>query len=174
MSDAPSAYRIEAAVAVWQSMRARLLDEDPSRNEDELTELLGPEEGDIDEILSRVLRASVHARDMKEAADKRAKIISERKTRFERREDALRGTAFAILDALGKTKHEMPDLTASITSGKQVARITDDTKIPDVYVEIVTIRKPDRAVILADLKAGREIGGCELGNGAPSLTIRTR
>lgn len=174
MNDAPNAWRIEQAISAWQSVRTRLLTEDPSLENDEaaLTELLGPVEGDVDSILTRVLRAAVHAEAMAKAADEQAKNVASRKKRYEGRGESLRGLAFALMDTLGRRKVELGDLTANITAGRQGVRITDEKLIPDIYVEVITERKPDRATILSALKAGNEVAGCELGNGMDYLTIK--
>jgi hypothetical protein len=99
MSDAPSAYRTEQAVATWQSLRARLLAEDPELATDEaaLSDLLGPEEGDVRDILARCLRAAVHAESMEDAAKARAADIAARAKRFGARADSCRGAAFALM-----------------------------------------------------------------------------
>lgn len=174
MSGAPSAWKIEQAMAAWQSTRARLLHEDPSLEGDEaaLAEVLGPVDGDIDTILARVLRAKVHAESMKDAAKARRVSIAEREKRYENRETTLRGLAYAIMDTMGKRKVELGDLTANIRSGKKSVMITDIQKVPDVYVETVTERKPDKATMLADLEAGRTIDGAELSNGLDYIVIK--
>jgi hypothetical protein len=174
MNDAPSGYRIEIAMAAWHSVRARLLDEDPSLENDEaaLAELLGHVDGEVEHILARVLRAAVHAEVMEKAAAEQAKMTAARAKRYEARGDSLRGLAFAMMDAIGKRKVELPDLTASIVNGRQGVRITDEKLIPDIYVEVVTERKPDKATILSALKASVAVPGAELGNGLDYLTIK--
>lgn len=171
---APSGYKIEQVMATWMAVRARLLDDDPSLENDEaaLTRLLGPVEGSVDDVLTRVLRGAVHAELMAKAADEQAKTIAARKKRYEARKESLRGVAFAILDTIGKRHFELPDLTASISTGHQGVSISDETKIPDKFVEIKTVRTPDKAVILSTLKSGEEVEGCSLANGLDYLTIR--
>jgi hypothetical protein len=56
----------------------------------------------------------------------------------------------------------------------QSALITDEAAVPDIYVEVVTTRKIDKAVILSALKAGEDVPGAVLNNGLPSLAIRTK
>ncbi len=176
MNDAPSGYKIEAALSAWMSARARLLQDDSDLAHDEaaITELLGDETQDVQTILARLLRAAVHADAMAEAAGERIETMKGRQSRYKTRSQSMRATAFAVLDAIGQAKVELPDLTASIRRGQQSAMIVDEAAVPDVYVEIVTTRKIDKAIVLADLKAGREIPGAFLNNGINSLTIRTR
>lgn len=172
MNDAPSGYRIEQALSAWQSTRARLLTEDADMAQDEaaLSALLGPAEGDVRDILARLLRGAQHARDMADAASERVDQVRARQERYKRRAEQMRATAFAIMDALGERKIELPDLTASIAGGRQSVVIVDETAIPDAFVKIS--RTPDKTALLSSLKAGEAIPGAELSNGLPQLQIR--
>lgn len=173
-SNPPSAWKVEQAMAAWQSARARLLADDADLAHDEaaLTELLGPAEGDVRDILHRLIRAAAHAKSMAEAAAERAADLKAREDRFKRREQHARGTVMAIMEAMGEKKIELPDATASIKGGSQGVLITDETVLPDSCVK--TERKPDKAAIGAKLKAGEAVPGAELANGMPSLQIRTK
>jgi hypothetical protein len=173
-SDAPSGYKVQLALSAWMSARARLLtdDNDLAHDEQALTELLGDETGTVDEILGRVLRAARQAKSMADAAGEMIEDIQARKARYARRNDALRTTAFAILEALDRKKHEMPDMTVTIRAGQPSVVITDEDAIPDIYVRIE--RKVDRATLLSALKAGHTVEGATLSNGLASLSIRTK
>jgi hypothetical protein len=163
-------------MATWAAARARLLNEDPALEHDEaaLHDLLGPEEGDVRNVLARLLRGAVHAGAMAASAGEMADTIKGRQERYKRRAEAMRSTAYAILDAIGEVKVELPDLTASIRAGTTSVVITDPDAIPDIYVEVVTTRKPDKATILSVLRSGGEVPGCEKSNGIPTLSIRQR
>lgn len=169
---APNAWQVGQAVSAWQSARARLLADDPELACDEaaLADLLGPENGDVQDILARVLRASQHAGDMADKAKDRARQITDRAKRYEARAQSLRGLGFSIMEVIGKTKVELPDLTATIRRGVPSAHITDEDAIPDEFAQIT--RKIDKAAILAALKAGQIIPGAELSNSMPSLAIK--
>lgn len=169
-----SPYQIEQALAAWQSARSRLLTEDPDLAHDEaaLAELLGPEEGDAFNILERLARAARHAEMMAEAAAKRVEEIQGRQTRFKSRGQSLRGTVFAIMQAMEIRKHEAPDFTLSIRAGQQSVQVTDENKVPDIYAR--TERKIDKATILSALKSGLTVDGCCLSNGLPSLSMKVK
>lgn len=168
----PNAWQTMHAIAAWQSTRARLLDHDPDLANDEtaLIELLGPEDGEVQDILARALRAAVHAKTMATAAAEQGKRIAARKSRYESRKDDLYRLAFSIMDATGQRRMELPDLTASMRSGGQSVVITDETALPDPYVKIT--RTPDKALIAAALKTGTLIPGAELQNGIETLMIK--
>ena len=123
-------------------------------------------------ILARLLRGARHAKSMADAAAEQIEDMQARKSRYQRRQETMRGTAFAIMDALGRNKVELPDLTASIRAGQPSVVITDETVIPDLYVRIE--RKIDKATILSALKSNLTVEGCELSNSLPTLSIRSK
>lgn len=166
MNKPVSPYQIEMAMSAFESLRARLSSEDP-----DLAAEFADAEGTINDILARLLRGSVDAGDLADAARARAAEIKQRQARYERRRETLRGTAFAILDAMGLAKVELPDLTASLSRGVPSLVITDETALPDEFVR--TKREPDRLAIAAALKDGNEVPGAEMSNNLPRLMIRT-
>lgn len=168
----PSGYVVQQVLSAWQSARARLMDADPDLDEAALDEILGPKTGDVEEILARVLRASLEAKDLAEAAGRRRKFITERERRFDAREESLRGLAFALMDTLGKRKFELGDVMARVQQGRDKVEITNVDDVPDAYCEIVVTRKPERTMILADIKAGRPVPGAKLSNGMPYIVIK--
>jgi hypothetical protein len=174
MNDAPSGYRIEQAVAAWQSARSRLLTEDTDLAHDEaaLTELLGPEEGDVDAILERLMRAARRAESLAAAAKEEMQDLQARKARYENRASVARQAAFSILQAIDRNKFETAGGTWSVRAGQPSVLITDGDKIPDIYVRIERI--PDKQTILSALKSGLTVDGCELTNGLPSLSLRKK
>lgn len=172
---APSAFRIEQVVSIWESARARLLNDDENLEHDEaaLKELLREAEGDVKDILARVGRAAKYAEAMAEAAkDMKAKLAA-REKRYNDRNETLRGVAMAMMEALGTRKQEWPDMTISVTNGRAGVVITDLAKVPDIYVEVKTERIPDKRTIASALNAKLDVPGAELRNAMDYVTIRT-
>ena len=158
-------------MSALMSARQRLIDADPELAQDEaaLADML---QGDGLDMLDAVLRGAVHARDMAEAADTRAKAISARRDRYKARSEALRQAAFAAMDALGMRKRELPDMTVSIAAGKPALLITDQAQIPADFMRVTT--EPDRSAITKALQEGQDVPGAVLTNSLPTLTVRTR
>jgi Siphovirus Gp157 len=197
-TSAPSGWKVEQAMSAWMAARARLLVEDVGLANDEtaLAALLGPEEGDVRDIVMRLLRAIVHAEDMQAAAADRAKIIAARAKRYAARADAMRGTALAIMDAMGVRAEEFPDMTVSVISGRLGVVIDDETAIPDefckvertpkkkeLFAEIIERNRLRQSLINLAQAGGFEVDpatlpgpvpGARIEIGLPSLTIRTR
>jgi hypothetical protein len=168
MTNAPSGWKIEQAVAAWQSARANLQHQGAS--EAEIEEALGPETATIEDRLAALLRYSLRCKGM---ADAMASIIDAnraRKERHERRAQEARATAFAIMETLGMSRHEWPDMTVSVVGGRARAVVHDVTALPAQYT--TTEVKPRSAEILAALKRGDDVPGATLANGMPTLTVR--
>jgi Siphovirus Gp157 len=171
---APSGWKVEQALAAWQSARARILNDDADLGRDEavLAELLGDETGSIDEIMARLIAASLHAKAMAEAAHEMIDGLRQRQARYANRADQFRGTLMAIMEAMGEKKRETPMATLTMGAGRASVQITDETALPDEYIRVT--RSPDKAAITADLKQGVVIPGAELANSMPTLTIRSK
>lgn len=169
-------YALEQALAAWQATRDALLRDDPALENDEaaLVDLLGAEEGAIEDILARILRAAVHATSMANAASERVEALQAREQRYAHRAETLRRTAFAVMDSIGLKKFEREDFTASVVSGRAAVRITDIDSVPDIYVTTTVSKAPDKRTLLALMKTGTQIPGAELSNTSPSLQLRTR
>ena len=161
-------------MAALMAVRSRLLADDPEIEHDErlLADMLEGEGGDAMDVLDRVLRASLHAKDMAQAAKDRAAEMEQRAARYVRRAEALRGAAFAALDALGIKRRELPDLTASIAVGRPTVVVEDDAALPDQFNRVR--REPDKTALMQALKSGEQVPGATLSNGTPSLQVRTK
>lgn len=171
----PSAYALEQAFSSLMSARARMAENDDTLFDEMTGEVLdfAVIEGDAIALLHATLRAAQAAAVLAKAASARADEIQDRAARFKARADALRGAAFAAMDALDMRKIELPDLTASIRAGSASVVITDETQLHPMYWRQ---RAPeiDKAAIGAALKAGDAVAGAELSNSLPSLTIRVK
>jgi hypothetical protein len=164
----------ERALLTWRQARERLLADDPTLEDDEaaLIELLGPEQGNLDDIVARLLRAARHAGKMSDMAQGMASEMSARAKRYDARDQSLRNAAMAILDVTGQRRVELPDLTASIYQGKASVIITDEDALPDVFCNFK--RTPNKTAIRDWLDKGEAVPGAALSNGSASLTIRSK
>lgn len=99
--------------------------------------------------------------------------MEQRQARFERREQAMRGLAFRILQAANLKKIELPESTLSIRNGsRKLIGESDPAMLPDHFCRIR--RELDRAAIRKALEDGATVAGFELSNAEPTLSIRTK
>ena len=171
---APSAFRLEQAMSALMEKRDQLLREYPEMADDDrlLSDMLDGESGDAMEVIDRVIRAAIEADMLAKGAKERRNEIAERQARFERRRDNLRAMAFAAFEAIGMSKREAPDFTASIRAGTASVVITDEKLLPEALIRVK--REPDKTLIGAALKNGREVPGATLSNPMPTIAIRTK
>lgn len=164
----PSAYQLEQAMSALQSAQHRLAG-DGAIDEDEMDMLRA--ETDVYALLAKAVRAALHAASMKKAAIDRIEAIQIRKERYSKREEAMRGSIFAAMEALGDRTLELPDATVTKMAGSLATIVTDEDAIPEEYRR--TTVAIDKAKINADAKLGVVIPGVEFTNGIGKLTIRT-
>lgn len=172
----PSAWRVQQIVSLARqtldSLREihGLVIED----EDEALAALAEEGVDVETVLSMLGRAALDAKADVEAANARLAALCGRRDRAARREEVLRETLLAALQAVGMQSHKDAEFTASWRHGKPKLLITDETRLPaDLITEKITL-EPDRQAIRAALDAGELIPGAQLSNGNSILTLRTK
>lgn len=129
-------------------------------------------ETDAHEFLTMLVRRIGETGAMSEGTALYIKELVERKSRFERRIEALRALALKIMNAAEARKVELPEATLSIRNGTPRVILTDEKLLPDDCVEVV--RNPDKATIKLKLAAGGVIPGAVLSNAEPSLSIRIK
>jgi hypothetical protein len=174
-TNAPSGYRVQQAVSTWQSARARVLaDEEIAHDDAALTAMLGPEDGDVRDILARLLSVAQHATKMADGASEMIADLDTRRHRYKRRAEWSRGVILAIMDVLGEKKAEFPHGTVSVRAGLPQVHPTDEDAIPDRFFKTTTVRKLDKAALLTALRDGEVIDGAEISNTAPSIVLRSK
>lgn len=172
MIRAPSGFAIEQAMSIADAVRRRLLADDPDLADDEraLRDMLDGET-DVFDLVRRLIRFSLDAASLAEAAAARADKLTARRDRFKRRAESARAAAFGMMDALGERALSDAEFTVSIAQGKPGVIITDEAALPHDFVRVT--RSPDKTAIAAALKAKTPVPGAEITNGPPTLVVRT-
>jgi hypothetical protein len=172
----PNAWRVQQIVSLarqtldsLREIHGLVIDD-----EDEALAALAEEGVDVETVLSRLGRAALDARADVEAANARLTALAGRRDRAARREEVLRETLLAALQAVGMKSHKDAEFSASWRHGKPKLLITDETRLPaDLITQKITL-VPDREAIRAALDAGELIPGASLSNGNSILTLRTK
>lgn len=164
---------LKVDIADFKARWAELLSSFPELDEDEDLRADALEgETDFHSIAARILRRKLDARVMASAIKERKQEIAERQARYERQEDGYTALLKSLLIAAGVDKLTLPDATVSITKPRVVVEITDETAIPQGFVEIK--RVPKKAEIKKALEAGEEIPGAVLGLSDDGIMVRAR
>lgn len=98
------------------------------------------------------------------------RAMAERRARFVRRAEAMRGLMLGVLKGSGLPKIELPTATPTVRAGSERVEVADVDLIPDQYLR----KEPKLAEIKDALKAGTQIAGCALTTGPDTLTIYNR
>jgi hypothetical protein len=155
-----------------QHLQEILRSEFPEADDETLEDTL---EGltELSEMIAAVLRS--HLQDLALIRGLKARIaeMEVRVGRFERRAGKKRQLAISVMEQAEIRKVAEPDFTASLRRGSPPLLIVDEVRIPVEFWKPQPA-KLDRQKLLAMLKAGQDVPGTALGEGACSLTVRTK
>ena len=171
----PSAWQMEQAMTELLKLRDALLAADPSMADDPalFADMMeGEDTTDALGTLARVLRSSIEDDLLADAAKLRKADIAERQKRFEQRRDAKRRVAQSALEALGLSRLEQEDFTASVINTAGGIDVPDPTKLAAEYQRVTV--EANKTAIAAAFKEGKAVEGASRGNGGRSLSLRTR
>lgn len=107
-----------------------------------------------------------------DALDAEIKRLTERKKVIKNKQDSIREYLRTNMEANEITKIECPLFSITLAKGRDVCVIDDADSIPDDYVNVSVVQKPDKAAILKALKAGDDIPGAHIEKSKTSLRIK--
>lgn len=151
-----------------------LLREFPDLGEDEILRADMLEgQTDLREVLTHLFNVVDDNKTMIEATTMRLRQLSERRARFARRVDFLRGLMLKILQSADLGKVELAVATISQRAG--TPQIIGEVAVADLPDDLCHLkREADGAKIRAALVNGREIPGLVLSNAPPTLVVNAR
>ena len=114
------------------------------------------------ELMDRIIEHIVADEALVESGKARLK-------RIEARSDRYRSILRAMMEEIGE-KVERPVATLSLSNGPRPVEVIDQSLIPPAYWR----RAVDKIELGKHLRAGEDIPGAMLGNGAPVLKLLTR
>lgn len=106
------------------------------------------------------------------AIDAEIERLKSRKQVIVNRKQQLRDYLLHNMEASGIQKIECPLFTATLRKGVESVEIEDQSKLPDEFVTVEVVTKPDKNAIKAALKAGQEVLGASLKRGATTIIIK--
>ena len=102
--------------------------------------------------------------------DARALRIERAKARVETRKKAI----ISLMDCAQETTLRLPEATISLRTLKARPKVMNVDELPDEYVTIETVRKPNREAIDAAFERGIPVAGVTIANGGASLSVRRK
>lgn len=106
------------------------------------------------------------------AIDAEIERLKARKQVIVNRKQQLRDYLLYNMKAAGIKKIDCPLFTVTLRQGVESVEIIDQSQIPNEYVTVEVVEKPDKAAIKAAIKSGKEVTGAILKRGANSIQIK--
>ena len=103
----------------------------------------------------------------------KADQLTDRLSLQKRRVDGIKSMLGRIMEECPDKSLRLDSATITMANGTQSVVITDESSIPFDLMKTPQ-PTPDKKAILTELKEGRDVAGCTLSNGAPSLRIRRK
>ena len=152
--------------------KEQLKEQFPNEDEETLTDTL---EGmtDLTEILATVLRSSLDDAAFADALQSRMADMQERLSRIKVRAEQKRVLVLSAMEKAGLKNIIEPDMTVSLRALPQPMVITNEREIPQTYWDPQPL-KLNRKKLKDALQSDAEIPGATLGNGAMTITVRTK
>ena len=148
------------------------LADDPNMPEDALTDSLEGIEGEIELKAEALLQVVAGMEGDTTAIDNEIKRLQARKSVITNRANALKNYLKSNMEQSGIDKISCPLFAITLTKPRPMVAITDDDAIPEKYIKVTETRTPMKKEILAALKAGEDVPGCQLGDSARGLLIK--
>lgn len=164
---------IQVDIAAFKAHVADLLAAYPELAEDdELRADMFEGETDMVPLVTRLLKRKLDADVMASAIKERKADIAERQARYERQSEGYKSLIKSVMLAADLDKLVLPDATVIVTKPRTTVEITDETALPQGFVEIK--RVPKKTEIKKAIEAGEEIPGASLGLSEEGLMVRTK
>lgn len=127
----------------------------------------------LPEALAAIVRTYLEDLTLAAALGMRIADMQERLTRFEARAEKKRALVTQVMERAEVRKLQEPDFTVSLRTVAPGLVVSDEAAIPADYWKPQP-PKLDRKGLLASLNAGEVVPGAALGNGATTISVRTR
>lgn len=128
----------------------------------------------LNEIVSRLLADNEDDEGQIAALDAQIDIRAARKERFAARIEGRKKAIASLMDCAQLTKLPLPEATLSLRTLQPRPKVADADQLPDGFVNVVEVRKPNLEAIKDAVERGETIPGVVMTNGGSSLTVRRK
>lgn len=129
-------------------------------------------ETDLHKIVERCLNERQEADTMANAIKEREGDLRARRTRFERKADAMKRLMKDLMEYADLPKLALPEATLSLRDPMPSVNVINVDDLPQGYFKLT--KTADKNAIKEHIMAGEKIPGAELVLGESGLTIRTK
>ncbi len=121
-------------------------------------------------VLTRLVNGERDADSLAKAVAGRISDLQARKSRADRRKEAMRSLMFKLLKAAGVPRVPLAEATISIGKKAASVEIIDEGLLPKAFVRVST--SPDKTAIKEALQAGKKVRGAKMGEAGEQLSVR--
>ncbi|MGF0520602.1 siphovirus Gp157 family protein [Agrobacterium pusense] len=162
---------LAADVANLEALFADMLADYPELEADEeLRADMLEGETNFHAVLTRLVNGERDADSLAKGVAGRISDLQARKSRAERRKEAMRSMMFKLLKAAGVPRVPLAEATIFIGKKAAAVEIIDEALLPAEVVRITTA--PDKKAIADLLKAGTDVPGAKMGEAGEQLSVR--
>lgn len=156
-------YELTGALADLSSMD---LDDEAVKNS------LEEFKGEFTDKAIAIIKLSENLEADTSAIDAEIERLKARKQVIVNRKNSLREYLLHNMQAANINKIECPLFTASLRQGVESVEITEQSLLPDEFVSVEVVTKPDKNAIKAALKSGQDVPGAALVRGKTTIVIK--
>ncbi len=124
------------------------------------------------EVVQRVLDQRQEAETMADAIKQRETALKERRERYERKSEAMRGMLKWLMQTAKQDKLVLPEATLSMLKPRSSVVVDDLDQLPQGYTRIK--KEADKVAIAKAFENGEPVPGAHVVEGEPSLMVRTK
>lgn len=163
---------IERELIVHRHLRDRLREEFPDADDETLLDTLDGLTS-LQDQLAELVRSALDDESMIEALRHRIADMKERAARLTHRATVKRQLVCQTMERAEIRRIERPEFTVTQRPGQPTLVVTKESSIPSDFWKPQPPRL-DRQGLLASLKGGGSVPGVALGNGQPTISVRTK
>jgi hypothetical protein len=126
------------------------------------------------DIARQLLDANADDEGLIASLDQRIADINIRKDRAKLRIERRKSALISLMDIAAIKKLPLPEATVSLRTLLGRAKVIDPDLLPDAFVKVSEVRKPDMDAINTAVENGAQIPGVIKTNGSASLSVRRK
>jgi len=107
-----------------------------------------------------------------EKIDAAIEPLQDKKKSIAKRKESLIEYLRNNMEATGISKIQCPLFSITLVAGREAVAISDESAIPDDFLNVKTVISPDKTAIAKALKDGKEVAGASLQRGQSSIRIK--
>ena len=129
-------------------------------------------QGDFNDKAVAIIKLSENLNADTSAIDAEIERLKARKQVILNKQKGLRDYLLHNMEAAGITKIECPLFTASLRKGVESVEIKNESLLPDEFVSVEVVTKPDKKAIKQAIQSGQEVPGASIKSGATTIVIK--